>query len=171
MRQLSYRKLSNIKGHWRECSRPGSVCTWPISKSQEAGGKLTNKGFQWQHSAYRVLLAKFRHLTQPADVQILNKASCKRTSDATSSIIICVPLAMYTVLYALFPWGFFTRLETRQWMSQRQYYYWMLIADATGRSKWWRQVTSFGVESGARLWSAHTHTHTPSSDYSSRVVE
>jgi hypothetical protein len=110
------------------------------------------------NNAYRVLLAKFRHLTQPADVQILNNASCTRTSDVTSWIIICV-LPMYAVLYALFPRGFLTRLETRQWMRQPQYYYGMLIAYATGRSKWWRQVTSFGVESGARLWSARTHLH------------
>ena len=158
MEQVSYRKLTNSRGHWRECSRPGSVCPWPKSKSLEAGGKPINKRLQLQRSAYRVLLAKFSQLTQPADVQILSNASC--TSDATSSEIICVLLPMYAALYALFPWGFLTRLETRQLMGRRQYFYGMLIADEAGRCKWWRNVTSFGVESGARLWSAHTHTHT-----------
>ena len=130
---------------------------WPKSKSLEAGGKLTNKRLQWQRSAYRVLLAKFCLLTQPANVQILSNASC--TSDATSSVNICV-LPMYAVLYDLFPRGFLTRLQTWHLMSQRQYHYGMLIADTAGHCKWWRQVTSFGVESGALLWSARTHTHT-----------
>jgi hypothetical protein len=71
-----------------------------------------------------------------------------------------VLLPMYTVLYALFPWGFLTRLETWQSMGQRQYYYGMLIAGTAGHCKWWRQVTSFGVEPGALLWSARTYTHT-----------
>ena len=130
---------------------------WLKSKSLEAGEKLTNKGLQWQCSAYSVLLAKFHQLTQPAYVQILSNASC--TSEATISVITCV-LPMYAVLYALFPSGFLTRLETRQLMSQRQHYYRTSIADAARRYKWWRQVTSFGVESGALLWSARTHTHT-----------
>jgi hypothetical protein len=143
------------------------VYPWPKSKSLEARGKLASKGLQ--RSGYRVPLAKFCLLTQPTDVQILSNASC--TSDSTSSVITRVLLPMYTVLYALFPWGFLTRPETWQLMSQRQYYYGMLIADTAGHCTWWRQVTSFGVESGALLWSARTHRHTPSWGYSNRVVQ
>jgi len=31
--KFRHRKLTNIRGHWREFSRPGSVYPWPKSNS------------------------------------------------------------------------------------------------------------------------------------------
>jgi hypothetical protein len=167
MQQVSYRKLTNIKGHWIEFSRPGSVYPWPNSKSREAGGKLTNMGLKWQRSAYCVLLAKFRQLTQPADVQILSNASC--TSDATSSVIIFVSFCQYMQCCM------FSFLEDFPHDS-RQDSWWAsgtiimecqtrMRLDAVNDDVKWRH----SVLSQAR--GCDPRAHTPSSGYSSRVVE